>query len=335
VTGQAINHIENIKSLSAEGLTRPEIAAKLDLCYEYVTRLARQADIEVPTKKQHSVSSIRELAEQGLTRGQISERTGLKYQTVSKLAFNAGIRIQRQDYSGAECADSDRIRQMADLYKSGRTLKQIGERFGVTRERVRQILTKHLGFNANSGGRHIRAERQRTRFELKRNQKCLEKWGCNWDQYVELRALRKPTRAFASQKQNASKRGIDWDLTLWQWWSIWQQSNHWNDRGRGHGFQMCRVGDQGAYSIDNVYIASGSVNIRDYWADVKSGVRTRTISPRGPGAALTDPKRAKELQRAAVARYQASPKYQLRYQLRRQGIPKHQRDAIVAERFGA
>jgi hypothetical protein len=96
---------------------------------------------------------------------------------------------------------------------------------------------------------------------------------------------------------------------------------------------MCRLGDQGPYSIDNVYIASGAVNIQDYWADVKSGARTRTLSPRAT-VSSADPERSKELQRAAVARYRETPKCKLRYQLRRQGIPKEQRDAIVAERFG-
>lgn len=277
-----------------------------------------------------STVRIRSLAEQGLTRAQISAAIGLTYQTVSRLASRADIFISRQGYAGAESADSARVRQMAELYKSGRTLAQIGKRFNLSRERIRQILTKHLGFSANSGGNHTRAEQKRAKFEVKRNQKCLEKWGCNWVQYTELRAMLKPTRAFASQRQNAAKRGIDWDLNLWQWWSIWQQSNRWAERGRGRGFQMCRVGDQGPYSIDNVYIASGAVNIQDYWADVKSGARTRAMSPR----AAVDPKRAKELQMAAVARYQKSPKYQLRYQLRRQGIPKDQRDAIVAQRFG-
>lgn len=333
MTGQAINHVENIAALNSEGLTRSEIAAKLGLSYAYIVQLAKKAGIEFPVKTQNSVARIRELAEQGLTRVQIAEAVGLQYLTVSRLATGAGIRIQRQKYSGAETAESERIRQMASLYGSGRTLDQIGKRYSLSRERIRQILTKHLGFNANSGGRHVRSEQQRARTELKRNQKCLIKWGCNWDQYCELRAMRKPTRAFASQKRNAGVRGIGWELTLGEWWSIWQQSNRWNDRGRGRGFQMCRIGDQGPYSIDNVYIASGAVNIQDYWADVKSGFRTRTISPRVSSAA--SPEHAKELQRAAVARYQASPKFKLRYQLRRQGLPKDQRDAIVSQTFGA
>lgn len=286
MTGQTVVNTQNIAMLCADGFTRSQIAAKLELSYPYVSRLAKAAGLIPP----------------------------------------------RQKYSGAETASSLRVQQMATLYKSGRTLKQIGDKYGITRERVRQILTKHLGFDASSGGQREAAKQKRARFEAKRNQKCIVRWGCSWEQYTALRAMQKPTRAYASQKRNAAVRGIPWELTLWQWWTIWSQSGHWDNRGRGRAFQMCRVGDQGPYSVDNVYIASGAVNIQDYWSEVKSGNRDRRKSVR---SCSSSPEKSKAAAKAAADRYHKTPKYKLRLELRRQGLPKSQRDAIVAERFGS
>lgn len=274
---------------------------------------------------------ISNLAVAGLTRQQTADEVGVSYGYVVKLASQNGIAFARQPRCNVQRGPDIRSHQMAALYKSGRTLEEIGSQFSLTRERVRQIITKYHGLRAESGGQKVRAEAKRQKFEAKRNVRCLKKWGCSWDQYVELRSMIKPTRAFACQKRNAAERGIEWILSLWQWWSIWQQSGHWSDRGRGRGYQMCRKGDQGPYSVNNVYIATGTENIQDYWADVKSGARERHCLGRN---AIVSPEHARAVAKAAADRYRKTPKFKLRYQLRRQGLPKEQRDAIVAERFG-
>jgi hypothetical protein len=151
---------------------------------------------------------------------------------------------------------------MATLYKSGLTLQQIGDQFGCTREYIRQCMRK-VSVSRFEGGVRKTKEIRREKFEARRNSKALKHWGCNWDQYVELRALKKPTRGFHHQRQNAKKRGIGWEFNLWEWWSIWQQSGKWSQRGRGQGYVMCRKGDVGPYSIDNVFIAPARVNSSD------------------------------------------------------------------------
>lgn len=92
--------------------------------------------------------------------------------------------------------------------------------------------------------------------------------GCTLDQYVELRSMGKtghsPVAAFLKQRRNAAKRGIGWQLTLWEWWSIWQESAHWGDRGRQVGnFVMARHGDVGPYAVGNVSIVTTSQNLSE------------------------------------------------------------------------
>lgn len=258
MTGQALAHIEKLRGL--EGCTRAEAARALGLCEAYVVKLAKENGIAIaknPSPALAIIGELKSLAASGFTMHEAAAELGVSYMYVTKLSRDNDIRFLR---SGLVLQPTDRERQMAALYKSGRTLQEIGGQFGITRERVRQLITKWYGMNANDGGRHKAAEDKRAKFEAKRNARSLKKWGCNFDQYVELRDMQKPTRAYAGQRRNAIRRGIGWELNLWQWWCIWQQSGKWEQRGRGQGYVMCRNGDVGPYAIDNVFIATAREN---------------------------------------------------------------------------
>lgn len=98
--------------------------------------------------------------------------------------------------------------------------------------------------------------------------------GCTPKQVRELREIgrrvisaggrpcRIPIEAFLQNQRNAAWRGIGWSLTLWEWWTIWQKSGKWEQRGDGRGqYVMCRKGDVGPYALGNVFIASAQDNI--------------------------------------------------------------------------
>lgn len=261
MTGQALGHIERLRPL--EGKTRAEAAQELGLCVAYVVKLAKDNGIFLAKKPPPSlahVEKLRPLAAAGLTMQEAASDIGLGYGYVAQLAAKHDIKFIR---SGLALEPTSREQQMAALYRSGKTLREIGEQYGITRERVRQLITKFFGIRASDGGKHKRSEEKRVKFEARRNAQSLKRWGCNFDQYVELRDLKKPTRCFAAQRQNAAKRGIGWEMSLWQWWSIWQQSGKWSQRGRGQGYVMCRIGDAGPYAVDNVFIATARENSSD------------------------------------------------------------------------
>ncbi len=88
--------------------------------------------------------------------------------------------------------------------------------------------------------------------------------------------LRDPLVAYADHQRNAYKRQIDFKMTFSEWWGFW--SEHYTRRG-GESWQLCmaRIGDEGAYEVGNVYIATQDQNRRDYLANPtrRSAVKTK------------------------------------------------------------
>ena len=74
--------------------------------------------------------------------------------------------------------------------------------------------------------------------------------------------MRLPRRRYIMQLHNAKARGIGWELTFEQWWSIWQDSGRWQERGcHADNYCMCRIGDVGPYAVGNVFIATFRENL--------------------------------------------------------------------------
>lgn len=73
---------------------------------------------------------------------------------------------------------------------------------------------------------------------------------------------RDPYVAWSHHKAGAKRRGIGFELSFIDWWSLWEP--HFANRGRGrHKLVMCRTGDKGPYAIGNVRIAPSVANIRE------------------------------------------------------------------------
>ena len=70
-----------------------------------------------------------------------------------------------------------------------------------------------------------------------------------------LDPLRIPRQKYQSHKAGAKTRGVPFLLTFEEWWKLWQDSGHWEDRGNfSECYCMCRNADQGAYAVGNVRI---------------------------------------------------------------------------------
>lgn len=141
----------------------------------------------------------------------------------------------------------DRALKMVQLFQGGMTLQAIGTAYGLSRERVRQIL-KRQGISGADGGISVTPK---SFYGLAR---------AEYDHYVK--AYPGCREAFRSQRGAAKHRGIEWKLTFREWINEWE--GFWDRRGRGHGLVMCRKKDQGAYEVGNVFIAPGSFNNSAY-----------------------------------------------------------------------
>lgn len=261
-----------------DGASPSSLAARYDLSVGYVYNLTRKAIGAVPTKALQTArrrAIIAELHSLGVTCGTALRLTGLNRQTLYNNCKALGLKFpyDRTGWMPTVAASRARAAKMAALYRSGMTLEQIGSKYGITRERVRQLMTKHEGMDYSGGGKHVKAVAKRQQSAATKDARYLRKYGCTFAQYVEVREIgrqmqahgvgiyRTPLRAFLSQKNNAKAREIPWELTFWQWWTIWQESGKWAERGRAKdAYVMSRFRDAGAYAPGNIYIGTLAEN---------------------------------------------------------------------------
>lgn len=157
--------------------------------------------------------------------------------------------------------DETKHNTIIELFKQGKTLREIGGMYAVSGERIRQILAAH-GVTRQQGGQAVRAAKRAAATRQKRERSCLEKHGCTLEQFQSVCTPRpkgstSPYLTFVRQRNHANSRGVEWKMKFWEWFSVWQESGKWEERGRGTGsYCMCRVGDEGAYELGNVYIGS-------------------------------------------------------------------------------
>lgn len=155
--------------------------------------------------------------------------------------------------------------KMAEMYRQGLTLADIGRQYGCSREYVRQLLAS-AGITAAEGGLAVRSRMVNSATISKRRlaqAKQEAKRGVPYELLRELQACG-ATRAYRRHSENSRKRGIEFKLTLAQWWAIWQASGKYHLRGTGRGkYCMSRILDGGAYELGNVNIQLNEANGRE------------------------------------------------------------------------
>lgn len=168
-------------------------------------------------------------------------------------------------------------------YKSGLTLGQVGLKFGTSGQAIYNILRKE-GVSKSEGGKRKRYEIKRAALDERRNAECLTRWGCTWEQFSPLANIKGPNRPVArygDHRNNAANRRVEFELNFWQWWTIWQESGRWDQRGKP-GYVMCRKGDIGPYAVGNVFIAHSTENSSNS-AHKKNGLPMGVVRARRRG----------------------------------------------------
>lgn len=165
----------------------------------------------------------------------------------------------------------ERAIKMEVLYRDGQTLEQIGAIFGVSKERVRQLISTR-GVTRKDGGKSKQKQSRMVLAVEKKEARCLAQYGCSLKQREEIAASRMMS-GYSRQRTNAIIRGVEWKITPWEWWCIWRDSGHAKERGRlRDNYVMARLGDAGAYEVGNVEIITASQNSIDRFVHLKTKI---------------------------------------------------------------
>lgn len=157
---------------------------------------------------------------------------------------------------------AERNARMAEMFRQGLTLQAIAGHFGVTRQRVSQILTR-AGIKSDAGGMKLKAAMRRETQRRMHRARIEARWDVSFERWKECRR-NGLVRRYEQHRQNSSNRGIPFYLTFGEWLSIWEASGHINEMGRGKDkFCMCRISDSGAYEVGNVHIQTIAENSRE------------------------------------------------------------------------
>lgn len=233
----------------------------------------------------------------GMTQVAVGAELGISGPRVCQILKTLGIGIRYGvgkpgNYKRAVATDQHKV--MVEMYKAGSTLEEVGAKFGISRERVRQII-KALSVDRLDGGGAIRSFKNtsdKVAYLQAKNERqeahIRATWGLSLDDYRAHIAehgtsslASSPMRKYVQHRKNALWRGIEWNFTFADWWRVWQESGKWDQRGRvtggTHGYVMARYGDGDTpYSVDTVYICTQSQNSKDSFLvqpDRRAGVR--------------------------------------------------------------
>lgn len=190
-------------------------------------------------------------------------------------------KIVRFSKAGRPKGEVDYLKQRNDgiesQFRSGTTLEEIGCIEGLSRQRVDQILKKR-GIDSLEGGSalnkliHVEDKIEaRNLAQEVRERRIRELHGCSWEQWRELINIGKgyssttsPLGAYRAQRGNARSMGRVWNISLWEWWTVWAESGKWGKRGRGKGkYCLAVIGTTGAFEVGNVHITTNNENASD------------------------------------------------------------------------
>ena len=264
-----------IEELAAQGMTPKKIAEVVGITptttYKYLKLFSIKIDANVTEDNpQELVTAIIRALENGGTMMSVHAETGYTYYKVRSVALSMGVKLKH----GLIREFDPRSEVMFSMYSAGKTLAEIGDAYGVSSERVRQILKKYHDHDRSFGGASFSAGQKKKTKVLTRSEKCIKRHGCTLEDYNNLLSIgkkmmadgqprrRTPCGAFTQQKNSANQRGITWNLKLWDWWQIWEKSGKFYQRGRhSDEYVMCRFKDKGGYEVGNVYIATVTHNL--------------------------------------------------------------------------
>jgi hypothetical protein len=168
----------------------------------------------------------------------------------------------------------DELRRLKAHYRAKKRELEKRTEYGMSRQQAHQIAKRAglLGLMkeiraakaaARPRPQRIKKGRDRAVYSRAARIRAAVRYGVTFEEYERL-ALAGAVKAFQAQRGCAGTRGVEWALTLSEWWGIWQWSGHWERRGRGRGkYVMARFRDEGPYAANNVRIITFTENLQE------------------------------------------------------------------------
>lgn len=128
---------------------------------------------------------------------------------------------------------------MIDMYVSGLTYREIGEIYGVSRQRIHQIL-KPFGITWVDGGAHLISQKRLAEYEARLEAKIQDKYQITLSDYREFMANGYKyswIRAYQNHRNNHKKDG--YNLSFKDWWEFLSSHDNYEDYARG-GYSLVR-----------------------------------------------------------------------------------------------
>lgn len=130
-------------SLTEQGFSESNIASSLNVSEEEVRKVIEKFKhiITAPSLKKTDKTKVFELKVEGYSVSEIAHMLDTNALGVQKVL----------DKDGARVKNNPRAIECLELYRNGTSLEDIGNKLGITRERVRQITKKQFGFELGYG----------------------------------------------------------------------------------------------------------------------------------------------------------------------------------------
>lgn len=158
-------------------------------------------------------------------------------------------------------ASKERDCDMCNMFRDGIVLEEIGNKYNITRERVRQILRRH-GLTRFDGGQHVitlQKKQKQDALRKERRTKRAAKYGVTLEVFDKL-AKRVSSHAMARFREirwhvsagtYPYKKGVEWDLTLLDYANTWEKAGL---EPAQRGYYFARKDLDKGYVKDNMQI---------------------------------------------------------------------------------
>ena len=152
---------------------------------------------------------------------------------------------------------------MAEMYTGGgKTYAEIGREYGISRERVRQILSR-LGVNGVDGAWHIRRAKRRAERVASLDERYVRRSGCGFKQWRQI--PKKIRSQYSHKRENViNQYGAQaWAMTQWEYYNEVKCAGIEVSRG---GLCMTRIDCDRPFAPGNVKFAQVG-NWRKRWKE--------------------------------------------------------------------